>query len=123
MPFATFLDGVATTQLRGLSWLSLSGSGQIGTLSGTTDSGGGATTTWTYGSTIPSRIDPLGGSESEVADRISDRSTHVITLPPATPVTVSSRFNSLDESQTYEITAVRNRTREWLRVAEAVKLD
>lgn len=123
MPLSTFLDGSVPTRLRGIAWLALSGSGQVGTLSGTTDSGGGATRTWTYGSTIPSNIRAIGGREGEVADRISDRSTHLITLPPETPITTESRFSSLDEVQTYEITAVRERTREWMRLAEAVKLD
>lgn len=123
MGLSTFTNGGAITQLRGLPWLALSGSGQVGTISGTSNSGGGATGSWVYGSTIPSRIDPLGGAEGEVADRISDRSTHLITLPPETTITTDSRFSSLDEVQTYEITAVRDRTSEWTRMAEAVKLD
>jgi head-tail adaptor len=123
MPLSTFLDGSVPSQLRGIAWLALSGSGQVGTLSGTTDAGGGATSTWTYGGTIPSRIDPIGGGEGQIANRISDRSTHLITLPPETPITTDSRFSSLDEVQTYEITAVRDRTSEWMRLAEAVKLD
>lgn len=123
MGLSTFTNGGAVLHLRGLPWLALSGSGQIGTLGGSADAGGGASRTWTYGGTIPSRIDPLSGGQEEAADRIADRSTHTITLPPETPITVSSRFASLDENQTYEITAIRNLTAERVRVVEAVKLD
>lgn len=121
MPLATFLDGNVPSQLRGLAWLSLSSTGQVQNLAGTTDAGGGATRTWTAGSAIPCRVDAMGGSESEVANRISDRSTHLITVPPQTTIGHEDRFSI--SGTTYEITAVREHTSEWMRTLEAVRLD
>lgn len=121
MPLSTFLNGGTITQLRGLAWLALSARGSVGNLAGTSDSGGGATRTWTYGTSLPCRVDPMGGGESEVADRISDRSTHLITTLPEVTIGHEDRFAV--EGEVYEITAVRDATDEWLRTLEAVKLD
>lgn len=123
MPFSTFLNGGSVSQLRGLPFLALSGSGYIATSAGTSDAGGGRTAGTTLGGTIACRIDPLGGGEGETASRISDRSTHQITLPPNTSVTHADTFYSIDEASTYEITAVRSGTDEWMQRLEAVKLD
>jgi hypothetical protein len=59
MGISTFLDGQTPSQLRGLLWLSLSDLGQRGTATLTDDSGGGGQAYWTYGSSIPCRIDPI----------------------------------------------------------------
>lgn len=124
MPLATFLNGGSVTQLRGLPFLALSGSGyMVNNSGGTSDSGGGRTSGTVHGGTVACRIDPLGGAEGEVASRVSDRSTHLITLPPDYSIDHSDQFYSIDESETYEITAVRDRTAEWMQFAEAVKLD
>lgn len=104
--------------LRGLAMLALTDFGTVGSGSFTTDDGGGGTVTWTYGSFVACRIDPLTGAEGVVAERVSDRSTHLITLPPTTPITVASRFVCNDV--TYEITAVRKSTVELMRFAEAI---
>jgi SPP1 family predicted phage head-tail adaptor len=119
MPFSTSVDGVVPTQLRGIAWLALSQSGTILNLAGTTDSGGGATRTWTGSGTVDCRVDAMGGAEAEVADRIADRSTHLITVPPETTIGHEDRFAS--DGITYEVTAVRDSTREWVRTIEAVK--
>jgi head-tail adaptor len=122
MPLATFLNGGTITTLRGLSWLALSDSGRVGAGTMVGDTGGGATTTWTYGGTIPCRVDPLSGRELLTAGRISDRSTHLITVPPGTGVTTSNRF-AVTGRGTFEITAVQDRTGELVRSLEAVKVS
>jgi head-tail adaptor len=122
MPLGTFLNGGTITTLRGLSWLALSDSGRVGAGTIVGDTGGGATTTWTYGGTIPCRVDPLSGRELITAGRISDRSTHLITVPPGAGVTTSNRF-AVTGRGTFEITAVQDRTGELVRSLEAVKVS
>lgn len=121
MPISTFLDGSTPTQLRGLMWLALSDTGYIlgGTV--TDDGGGGGTTTYGTAGTVPCRVDAMGGGEAVVADRMNDRSTHLITVPPNTDVDHANRFKVVDLG-TFEITAVRSRTRETMRTLEAVEL-
>lgn len=123
MSLGTYLNGGTIAQLRGLAFLSLSDSGIWIQASGTTgDSGGGrGSITWGTAGTLPCRLDPLVGSENVVADRLNDRSTHQITLPPATAITTDDRI--VIDSNTYEVTALRDRTAESLRVIEAVKLS
>lgn len=127
MPFGTFLNGRNATQLRGLAWLSLSDYAQIGTRTYASDNGGGATETWTYGSTIPCRVDAVAGlgvNEDIIGERLSDRSTHSITLSGGTiggTVTASSRIRVVGRG-TYEVTAIEERTAEWLRFAEAAQI-
>lgn len=84
----------------------------------TDDGGGGATVADVAGSAVPCRIDPLGGSESEVAGRISDRSTHLVTLPAETSITVADDFSI--SGTAYEVTAVRDSTDEFARFIEVV---
>lgn len=95
-------------RLRGLLFLSLTDVGKVGTRSATSDSGGGASATWTYGADVPCRVDPLGGAETVVAGRLDDRSTHKITVPVGTTVTTDDRF-AVTGRGTFEITAVLDR--------------
>lgn len=87
------------------------------------DLGGGSSGTAVAGGTVSCRIDVLasqGNSESVVANRVSDRSTHLITLPPGTAVTTENGFY-VDGRGTYEVTAVREHTGEFATVFEAVE--
>jgi hypothetical protein len=123
MPIHTFLDGGTINQLRGLAWMTLSETGNVlgrGTV--TDDVGGGATYGYLTSDDIPCRIDALGGGEGEDADRLSDRTTHLILCAPFTGMERVDRF-AIDGRGTFEITAVRERTAEWIRVLEAVPLD
>lgn len=120
MPFGTFLNGRTPTQLRGLQWLTLSDQATIGSRSYASDNGGGATATWTYGGTIPCRIDPVGAiglREGVVAERMSDRSTHRITLPANTSADTEDRVRVIGRG-TFEVTAVDQVTAEWVHVVE-----
>ena len=72
------------------------------------------------GDTIACRIDSMSGSEGEVANRISDRSTHLLTLPPGSSVTTEDQFYVIGRG-TYEVTAVREHTGEFSTVFEAVE--
>lgn len=84
------------------------------------DGGGGARGTAIAGGTVSCRIDSLAGDEGAVAGRISDRSTHLITLPPETTVTTENLFYVTGRG-TYEVTAVREHTGEFSTVIEAVE--
>lgn len=107
--------------MRGLATEALTDSGAVISGTVTDDGGGGATYSETAGSAIICRIDALGGSEAEATDRISDRSTHLLTLPAETALTVSQTF-SISGRGTFEVTAVRERTGELARFAEVVAL-
>lgn len=120
MGLTTFLGDDNPAQLRGLAWLSLSDLGQVGSGTVTDDGGGGGTTTWSYGGTIPCRIDPITGSELVTAGRLSDRSTHTVTVPAGTTVLAASRFVIAGRG-TFEVTAVRSRTGEPLTFFEVVQ--
>lgn len=92
-------------------------------LSGTVadDGGGGGTVTMVAGGTVGCRIDTIGsGDEASLAGRISDRSTHLITLAPETAVTTEDRFY-VSGRGTYEVTAVREHTDAFSTVIEAVE--
>jgi hypothetical protein len=81
--------------------------------------GGGGTTTYGTSADVRCRIDALGGDEGEIAERLSDRSTHLVTLPPGTEVSVADDL-SIDGRGTYEVTAVRENTDEHARFVEVV---
>ena len=121
MPFSTFLHGAQVVQQRGLAWLSMSDTGYILTLAGTTDAGGGEIQTWGTAGTVDCRIEALAGGESVTGNQLSDRSTHLITLPPQTSIDHKDRFKV--SGDTYEITAVRSRTAEFTRQVEAVEVS
>jgi hypothetical protein len=122
MPLGTFLDGDNPSQLRGLAWLSLSELGWKLTKTVTSDSGGGGTAMFTPGGTVSCRIDPFGQggrNESTFGGRLDERSTHVVTLPAGTDVGQDDRF-VISGRGTFEVTAVRERTREWAAFIEVV---
>jgi hypothetical protein len=129
MSISTFLDYPPN---RGILWLSLTDTGRFLVRGTASDSGGGVTETyspagtaaWTAGTTYPCRIDSLGGGEGEVAERVSDRSTHVVTIAAGTiagSATIASRsypvYSTNNDFQIqnrgrYEITALREHTGE-----------
>ena len=118
-PLSTFLDGRAPT--RGIAWLSLSETGNVLKHSVSSDSGGGQTESYAQQSSVPCRIDPLGGAgikQGEVAGRISDRSNYLITLPAGTEITLDDDFQITGVGR-FEITALRLTTSEFLRQVEA----
>ena len=118
-PISTTLHDVTPTRLRGLTFLSLSDTGQIWRGTFTDNLGGGGTFTFSAVGTVACRIDPVAGGEDVIAARIDERTTHRITVPPATDVSAKDRFRiGADE---YEITAVQTRTDEQVRVLEAVE--
>ncbi len=104
---------------RGLTFMALSDVGYVLTRTLGDDSGGGQTGTWTAGSALACRVDVWGGGENLTAGRVNERTTHRITIPPETTVTTADRF-SVSTVGTFEITAVRTRTNEQVRVLEAV---
>lgn len=104
---------------RGLVSEALTDRGYV--LSGTVtdDAGGGGTITEVAGGTIICRLDALGGQEGQVANRLSDRSTHLLTLLASTAISTEDDF-VVDGRGTFEVTAVREHTDELARMVEVV---
>lgn len=121
MSFSTFLNGRTSSQLRGLQWLGLSDTGVILTLGYTEDSGGGASSGWTAGGTVPCRIDPITdrGASRVTGGRIDEKSTHIVTVPAGTNVNAAGRF-AINGRGTFEITATHEQTGEWSHVFEVI---
>lgn len=111
MPIGTYLNGRPPSIRRiGLLWLALSESGNVLTATSVTDAGGGVTQTWTAGTAVPCRIDPAGGgSRGQVAERVDERSTHMVTVPPGTVVTSNNRFVIAGRG-TFEVTATHDQS-------------
>lgn len=110
MGLSTFLNGRDPDQLRGLQFLALSETGNVLTLTSTSDSGGGASQTWGTASAVACRIDPLTAGDGDIrGGRIDERSTHLVTVPAGTPVTADGQFLIANRG-TYEVTATRDRT-------------
>ena len=119
MAITTTLHDVTPFALRGLAWLALSETGYITRGTSTDNLGGGASVTWATVGTVACRVDPIAGGEEETGERLSERTTHKITLPPDTNLDSTDRFKVGVE--TFEITAIRTRTDEQVRVVEATK--
>lgn len=122
MPIGTFLNGGTITQLRGLAWLALSDVGQRGTVTVTSDTGGGGSQVWNYAGTVPCRVDPLADFEGIIASKLSDRSTHLVTVPPGIAITPRDRF-AITGRGTFEVTSVHTTTGEALRFFEVVQVS
>lgn len=121
MSVSTFLNGRSETRLRGLLWLSLSDTGTVLTLTSTSDTGGGATQSWTSGTAVPCRIDPITdrGLTRITGGRIDERSTHVVTVPADVSVSTVSRF-AITGRGTFEVTATHEQTAASARAFEVI---
>lgn len=111
-PLSTFLQ---YPPARGVLWLGLREQGRFLVRTSVSDGGGGQTETYTpagtadWGTTtnVDCRIDALTGEEGQAANRVSDRSTHVVTMR-ATGGTISLDDDfQIQNRGRYEITAVR----------------
>jgi hypothetical protein len=112
MSVGTFLNGRAPDQPRGLLWLSLSDTGYVLASSWTDDTGGGGAHTWgTAALSVPCRLDPMGTRSRLTGGKIDERSTHVVTVAPGTPIGAADRF-LISGRGTFEVTAMRERTAE-----------
>lgn len=108
-----------TVTTRGLATEALTDRGYVIGGSIVDDGGGGGTFVESAGGTVFCRLDALGGNEGPVAGRVSDRSTHLLTLPAGTELSVSDDFAVVGRG-TFEVTAVREHTDELARMAEVV---
>ena len=117
MSLNTFLD---YPPKRGALWMGLSDTGRFLVRGTASDGGGGVTETYTPAGTaawntttnVECRIDAIGGGEGEVAERVSDRSTHVVTLHAGTAVISLDNDFQIQNRGRYEITALRTHTGE-----------
>lgn len=89
--------------------LFLGTTGRIWARTRTITDGGGTADTWTPGPNIECRIAPIsGGLEEGAGEAISDRTTHIATIPAYTAVEEGAQM-TIEDGQ-YEVTYVRKRT-------------
>lgn len=93
------------TDMRSALNLSLPGTAVIKTSTFVDNQGGGGTTTFAAAGTVSCRLAPLTGTERETADRISEESDWMVTLPALTTIDVDDRIVS--SGGTFAVTAVR----------------
>lgn len=117
MSLFTFLKDTPPT--RGLATFALTETANV--LSGTVidDGGGGGTAVVTAGGTIACRIDTLTASERQAVGRISDASTHLVTLPANTTITAAADL-AIAGRGTFEVTGVHEHSNELARFVEVV---
>lgn len=112
------LDARELTEARSDANLLLPSSARVVTRPIASDGGGGQITgAPAYGATVAARIVVIGGGESGTGggrvtrgDRVSDRTTHILTLPAGTAIEESNEIEV--DGALYEVTAVRKRTGE-----------
>lgn len=112
----SLLSAQDISAMRSIASQALWGTAVIQTEGFTDDGGGGGTSGWTASGTVSARLAPMTGSEREIADRIASDATSLVTLPAETEVTVNDRL-SID-GRTYNVLAVRERTKEITRQVE-----
>jgi SPP1 family predicted phage head-tail adaptor len=107
------------TSMRATAAQALPGTAVIQTRSFTDDGGGGGTLAWSNAGTVACRLAPLNGSEREIADRVSDDSEFIATLPTTAAVDVTKRL--LINGGTFNVSAVRDRSWEITQRVEVVR--
>lgn len=125
MPLGTFLNDGTALALHGVAWLALSESCHRVQGSWASDDAGGGSVTWgTAAGTIPCRIDGMGGGEADVAERISERATHTVTMPGFEPIEVEDRL-AIDGRGEYVVLAVPEgtNTAEQVRTVEVMSAE
>ena len=102
---------------------------QIGVYSSTQDSFGYEVPAWTYGVAIPCGFSPLGGRESEGADKTVLRSDATLRLPISTSISkvdrvkiVSRHGETLSPAEIYQVMSLAKRGPSGL-VIDLVKVD
>lgn len=110
------LESLRTTMNR-----SLPGTAVITSPTFTEDGMGGGTASFSVAGTVDCRVEPIGGREFEVADRISSEADWIITFPALTDVATEDRV--VTNGGTFAVVAVRGpRTFEVSRRVEARQL-
>lgn len=124
MSLLLLFNGAAgeTQHLRGLQFLSFSDIGNPMTLSVADDGGGGGTATWNVSGTTLCRLDPIRSNSRITGGAIDERSTYLVTTPPDVFVDTTDRF-AIAGRGLFEITAVRSRTDQPVRIFEAIQVS
>lgn len=86
----------------------LPGTAVISTATSASDGQGGQLQTWTASGTVDARLSPISGGEAELASRLSERNSYVLTLPWETAIDTDDRVAY--DSATYEVIHVGDRT-------------
>lgn len=104
----SLLSGAQLAGMRGLLGRMLPDECVIQRRTVSSDGGGGSTEGWVEHLAAPCRIAPVGGGEDgQSASRISEESTHLITLAAYTDVVEADRI--LIGDHTFDVTLVRKR--------------
>jgi Phage head-tail joining protein len=117
-------------QIRSDAQQLLQGSCSILAKQSISDGGGGHTESWEpVAESVACRIAPVGGGVKDternngVGHRVSDETTHIVTLPAGTDIDKTSRID-VDGSGLYEVTLIRTRTfDEFTRRVEVKEVD
>jgi head-tail adaptor len=105
----TLLTDAELTSMRATASQALPGTAVIQSQSFASDGGGGGSLTWAAGGTVDCRLAPLGGTEREIADRISSDADYIVTLPYDASVTTNSRL-IINGGGTFNVEAIRDRS-------------
>ena len=101
--------------------MALSDSGYVLRFAGTADAGGEVKGSWARaGSAFPCRVDPVSGGDQVIAERLQERTTHVVTTLIQCDATSTDRFEVVTKG-TYDITATPDRTGAVIRRLEVVQ--
>jgi hypothetical protein len=104
-------------------FLALSDQGYVQSLTTVSDGGGGGTASWTNQGTVDCRIDPLsGGGPDVIGGRIDENSTHVVTISAGGTIETDARFVIIGRG-TFEVTAIHERTAEWVKRFEVIQIS
>jgi hypothetical protein len=87
----------------------------------TPSEGGGQRDSWVPGADLPCAIVERNAMSGSAGDQLDERTTHVVTLPARSAVSVLSRVQ-VDGYGTFEVTGVHTRSYEIVRRVECMQL-
>jgi hypothetical protein len=123
MPISTFLNGRASTRLRGAKFLAFSDTGNIQRRTATSDSGGGASWAWNTVGTAACRVYPVSirGQGRLTGGALDEHTTHFGAFPVGTSIDTPDRVVIAGRG-TFDVTLALNRTDALTRVVELMQV-